>query len=488
MGAFLLSAFTPGNTASPVPVLVRGLSHASHSIRLTSAAGRIQAHGPARSAKHLAALGPRHPLVPRVAPISLQAAAASVAPEPLPGPHCDNSQSRGKHANYQGSSVSVLYDSVFRPSVTVPYLENYVPQALTTWDNWDNAGHTLVLLGMYRNDHKSYLVGFDPDSGRTVGTVMIAPSHLGGMGVLGDWLFAQDDAPRGPHNHHPKVRRYRIEALRAAMQNAIKTGDKVYLATDGPAQAIDAIDFFAVDGDSAYAGNHGDPGAGRMYRYQLTSDGHLQQAEGPWATPPRAQGMVLTPEDFIFSADEGADRGQLAVIRRDAPGHLADPIACMWIPSMPEDMTVHNGNLFLVFESGTTRYAKDHPVNRITHLHTGPLLSLLHLTDPVVLAPGLQVNLPNLPDVSKLPVAAPLAHDLASVPVLGDLGVLVAPTPSAVVTPPPAPDQASQHASDAYESYNTAARNASTPAVAPSSTPTSTPAATDTPAPTTDRF
>jgi hypothetical protein len=306
---------------------------------------------------------------------------------PLPGPRCDDSQARGGHPEYDGLSVSALYDQVFRPGLVVPYLDTYVPQALTTWSNWDTHGHTLILLGMYREHHDSYLVGLNPDTGNAIATVTIAPTHLGGMGIIGDWLFAQDDNPVPHTKSHPTVRRYRIDALRTAMQQGATTARKTHLDTDGAPEPIDAIDFFAVEGDSVYAGNHGAP-HGRMYRYQLTPTGHLHPVEGPWSIPPRAQGMVLTPEDFIFSADEGLGRGKLTVLRRATPEQTKAPIACLWIPAMPEDLTLYNGDLISLYESGTTRYAHDHPIDRITDLHVGSLTALLELTDPVVLPTG----------------------------------------------------------------------------------------------------
>jgi hypothetical protein len=318
-----------------------------------------------------------------VVPTSLEAAPARVIPEAPSGPRCDRSQVRGKHASYEGGSVSALYDEVFRPSITMPYLDTYVPQALTVWDNWDGAGHNLVLLGMYRDGHQSYLVGLDPYSGRAIGTVKIDATHLGGMGILGGWLFAQDNASAATA---PTVRRYRTDALQAAMRIAARTGEKVYLGRDGHAQSIDAIDFFAVDGDSVYAGNHGNPGPGRMFRYQLNAAGRLHRVEGPWVIPPRAQGLVVNPDNFIFSSDDGVDRGRLIVVRRGASGERMDPIACVWMPAMPEDLALYQGYLLAVFESGTTRYAHDNPVNRITHLHIGPFGSLLELLEPVVSA------------------------------------------------------------------------------------------------------
>jgi hypothetical protein len=299
-----------------------------------------------------------------------------------------DSQPRGTHADYDGGSASALYDRIFQPGAPVPHLETHIPQAITTWTDWDGSGDTLLLLGMYSDGNPSYLVGLEPDSGEVVGTVMIDPSHVGGMGFIGSWLFAQDDNPHRGGPYRPAVRRYRIDALRAAMERSAESGDRVYLATDGPPDPIEWIDFFAVEGDSVYAGNHGNPGPGRMWRYRLTPEGHLQQIEGPWWVPARAQGLVLTPQDFVFSSDGGVDRGRLTVIRRGPPDRIADPIACVWIPAMPEDMTVDGGTLFVAFESGAKRYEGEHPVNRITTLHAGSLDELLRFADPAALEPG----------------------------------------------------------------------------------------------------
>ena len=107
---------------------------------------------------------------------SRPAGTGQAAPEPVAGPRCDASQPRGKHADYAGGSVSALYDQVFHPGIALPYLDDYIPQALSTWTDWDGAGHTLLLLGMYRDGHESYLVGLDPDTGRAIGTIVIEPS------------------------------------------------------------------------------------------------------------------------------------------------------------------------------------------------------------------------------------------------------------------------------------------------------------------------
>jgi hypothetical protein len=313
------------------------------------------------------------------------AAAADRAPstgdaKPSHGPRCDNSQFRGDEHAYQGLSVSALYDQLFRPGPAMPNLQNHIPQSLATWHDWDGQGNDLLLLGEYHEHEDSYLVGLDPDSGKLLGTVRVAPSHLGGMAFLGSWLFTGDNP--WPHAGSPTVTRYRTDHLRTAMRAAIDSGDRPYLHSDGPRQDIHATDFMASDGHSMYTGNHGNPIDGVMYRYRLTDDGWLKKVEGAWSVPPRAQGMVMTPDKFIFSSDNGSGRGWLTVVDRARPSHV---VSCIWVPSMPEDIERYNGRLVMAFESGTTQYAHNRPTNRITRLHTAPLAPLLALTDPAAL-------------------------------------------------------------------------------------------------------
>ncbi len=304
--------------------------------------------------------------------------------------------------------------------MAVPYLDSYVPQALEDWTNWDGTGHDLVLLGMYRIGHHSYLIGLDPKSGTPVGTVQVDESHLGGMAFFGDWLFTGDNP--WPKPSSPTVQKYKVSDLRAAMQQAIKTHGQPYLRGDGPRQNIDATDFMTVDGDSLYTGNHGNSGSwgrvpGLMNRYVLNPDGRLKKVEGPWVVPDRAQGLVITPDDFLLSTDNNTGRGALYVIRRAAPAQTKAPVACIWMPAMPEDLTVHDGKVYSVFESGTARFAHDHPVNQIAHLHSGSLEALLGTVDPVALSAEKALGIaPTQPRNPSAPAAPLPTVPLPSIP------------------------------------------------------------------------
>jgi hypothetical protein len=94
---------------------------------------------------------------------------------------------------------------------------------------------------------------------------------------------------------------------------------------------------------------------------------------------------VIAPRDFIFSSDNGPGaRGELNVLRRAAPAELGASIGCIWLPAMPEDLTVWHGRLLLIFEGGAQRYSQDRPANRIDDVHVGSLSALLAVTDPPV--------------------------------------------------------------------------------------------------------
>jgi len=128
-----------------------------------------------------------------------------------------------------------------------------------------------------------------------------------------------------------------------------------------------------------------------MYRYALGADGHLARVEGPWRIPLRAQGLVITPQDFVFSSDNGPGaRGELNVVRRAAPAQLGGSVGCVWLPAMPEDLALWNGRLLLIFEGGAQRYSRDRPANRIDDVHVGALSALLALTDPAAASAGRQ--------------------------------------------------------------------------------------------------
>jgi hypothetical protein len=320
---------------------------------------------------------------PRPRPLlAMTTPAKRILPDPEKGPQCDATQRPGRKARYNGKSVSQLYDKVFRPGPEIPHLDGWIPQGLTVWRDWDGKGNTLVLIGMYRQNAKSFIVGVNPRTGRHVGTVRVKASHLGALGVSGKWLLAQDAAEVG---QQPALRRYTLTKLRAKMQRSAATSTKPYMAQYGKTQKVHGASYMFVEDDNLWIGRYARSINPKMYRYAVDDDGIIHQKDGPWRVPRRTQGVMVTQDHFVFTSSLGGERGRMIVTRRAAPGKLEDPVACLWTPSLPQNMTVYQGRMLTAYESGAARFDKKTTRNKISHLHVGSVEQLIRIADPASL-------------------------------------------------------------------------------------------------------
>lgn len=311
--------------------------------------------------------------------------ATRLLPDAAKGPRCDNSQTpSARKARYNGKSVSRLYDKVFRPGPEMPHLDGWVPQGLTVWRDWDGKGNTLVLLGMYRQGAKSFIVGIDPRTGRHIGTVRVKASHLGALGVTGKWLIAQDAMEAG---QQPAVRRYTLSKLRGKMKRSAATSTKPFMAAHGKTQKVHGASYMFVEGDSLWIGRYARSINPKMYRYKVSRNGLIEQVEGPWRVPRRTQGVAVTQDHFVFTSSLGGKRGRMIVVRRAAPKRIGNAVACLWTPSLPQNVAVYRGRMLTAFESGATRFNNRTTRNKISHLHVGQIESLIRIADPTSLRP-----------------------------------------------------------------------------------------------------
>ncbi|MGQ0847352.1 MAG: hypothetical protein ACT4QF_24805 [Sporichthyaceae bacterium] len=306
---------------------------------------------------------------PAIGPVVGPAIASAVGSAGAKAPRCNAAQRPAKRAPYHGRSASSTYDRLFSPGPRGPHLAGWVPQGLTTWHNWNGRGTSLLLLGMYRDGAPSYLVGIDPRSGRTVGTLRTKPTHFGALGIGGGWLVAQDNVKR---SDGAAVRRYRLSTVRTKMTKAVRTGGKPFLAAHGKPRRVYGASFMASHGGSLWLGRHSQK-PNYMYRYTVAPSGRLKVAEGPWRVPARTQGLLVTERTFVFASTVGVKRGKLVVVKRSAP---AKSLACVWTPSLPQNLTTVGGKVYAAYESGAAKFAKPGTRNRIGNLHTGSLGSL----------------------------------------------------------------------------------------------------------------
>jgi hypothetical protein len=273
---------------------------------------------------------------------------------------------------FYGPAASEIYDNVFRNAFGIPNLPaGYTPQGMTTWPLPN--GSSLLILGEYKKKHDSLLVAIDPSTGQNYGTVKIAEAHLGGIAIVGNWLFAQDK----PNTNHEKVRKYDMNRLARAFLKSHNTGVYPYVGKTGPLQSVYWASFMSSYGGRLYAGHHGINDV-LMYEYSVDSTGTLHKKH-TYESPPLTDGVVVTADRFIFIShtDAPATWGTMTVTGRNA--RLSDGhIRCFAMPNLGEGTVLDHGTVYTVFESGAKG---SHPTaaDLIKYVHAAPYSSLSQL-------------------------------------------------------------------------------------------------------------
>jgi hypothetical protein len=269
---------------------------------------------------------------------------------------------------YDGPSASKVYDARFSASAAIPYLGSYTPQGVGTWWNWSGSKN-LLLVTAYRKGSNSLIIGIDPATNKTVGSVAIAPTHGGGITTVYGWAFVQ-----GSTNG---IRKYRLSDLRAAM----KKSGRPYVKAVGSERKVYGASFLTSYGDSLWAGRFNDKGRDKMYQYKISSSGKLTTINKAWEVPTKTQGLLVTKTHFVFSTSYGRNkRSNLYVVRRGQPDLDKAKAKCFRAPSMSEGITEFGGRAYLVFESGSYLYRSDpKTLNVIPRLHKATISSLTKL-------------------------------------------------------------------------------------------------------------
>lgn len=264
----------------------------------------------------------------------------------------------GSDPFYPGPSASQIYDDRYSRGAAVPYLdEDFTPQGLGHWENWDGSGNDLLLVTAYKSGEHSRIYGIDAGSGDHIGSVDIAEAHVGGIAVVGGWAFV-------PGAGSDRVRKYDLGELRTAMSEAGIPN----LAQTGTSQEVPAASFLGTDGDTLYSGKFNETGRGYMHGYTVASDGTLTRGTR-YEVPKKTQGMTVAGGEFIYSTSYGrTNRSNIYTVDEGATD--IDPSArCYRAPSMSEGVVDHGGRLYVLYESGSSKFTDPGPRNDIRHLH-----------------------------------------------------------------------------------------------------------------------
>jgi hypothetical protein len=303
---------------------------------------------------------------------------------------------------YNGASASRTYDSTFRLGHRIPQgvLDGYVPQGLGTWAGWGGAGRDLLLQSAYNDGtDRAVITGMVPGGGSTRTATLVRPgrkgyvdAHVGGVAVVGSWVFVTGQTVRGL----PTILRFGKRAVRRALATGGRLKAQREMRIDVGTRGF-AASFLAADGSSVWVGTFDSNSRNRMYRLAVGARGGLRRAGGPNAwrqIPMKTQGLAVTRTHFLFSTSWGSqNRSNVYVVRRGKKfldNAYPQDLVCFAAPSMSEGITLSGGQAFLTFESGSYKFRADpcdKPVfegdctrNVVTHLHRAPLDTLVGMT------------------------------------------------------------------------------------------------------------
>jgi hypothetical protein len=280
---------------------------------------------------------------------------------------CESKSSGKPGPFYQGDSASYAYDQRFAGGPTIPGLSTHTPQGVAAWFHWSGPNQNLLVVTAYQDGQRAHLIGIDPANGNEVGTVAIAPSHVGGIAITMGWAFVSGEGN--------VIRKYRLSQLK----NRMTAPGTPYLKQIGTARKVYGADFISSYGDNLYAGRFSQDGREKMYRYKVAADGSLATQAGAYEVPKKTQGLLVTANRFIYSTSYGNDqRSNINVVDGGARTISPGTARCFRAPSMSEGITEYGGKAYLVYESGAAQYVAKHPRNIIPGMHTasiGPLAS-----------------------------------------------------------------------------------------------------------------
>ncbi|MGQ0624873.1 MAG: hypothetical protein ACT4PP_09555 [Sporichthyaceae bacterium] len=277
------------------------------------------------------------------APRSSTSLAAAPAPAPDPRAVCAGP------CEPVAISAHPEFDALFRDGPDVPHLDTHTPQGMSVWPNYDLAGTDLILIGAYRDGAPSYLIGLDPADGRHVGTVQVSESHLGGVAVVGQWLFTTG-------SDTTTVRRYRVLALREAIARSAATGVPAPLEQGGEVQRVVGAHFMTVAAGRLWTGRYSrDPSNSYMAEYAVGAGGLLTRVGPTVMLPVQTQGALVSDAEFVLYS--GLREGRITVLDRAAtPGSLRRVIAA---PAFGQNLARLGDTVVLLFEGASFKFSAD---------------------------------------------------------------------------------------------------------------------------------
>lgn len=281
---------------------------------------------------------------------------AAAASSPAAAIECETAT--GDAPFYPGESASEIYDERYSQGAGVPYLDDgFTPQGLAYWQDWDGSGGDLLLVTAYKSGQDARIYGIEAGSGDHIGSVAVGEAHVGGVAVAGEWAFVSGSGS-------DRVRKYDLGELTDAM----KAGGIPYLEQTGSSQEVPAASFLGSDGTTLYSGKFNENARDVMHAYSVAGDGTITRGT-EYQVPKKTQGMTVAGGKFIYSTSYGrGNRSNIYTVDEGAT-EIEPSAKCYRAPSMSQGVADHDGRLYVLYESGSSKFTDPGPRNDIRHLH-----------------------------------------------------------------------------------------------------------------------
>jgi hypothetical protein len=280
---------------------------------------------------------------------------------------------------YPGDNSSQAYNDPFYASRSIDhYLQDYVPQGLGVWSNWNGGTEDLFLVGLHHrdeNNHWSLIYGISVSTGAFRGAAYLPTgAHMGAVKTYKNWLYIQQNTSM--------LRRYNLSSVRSSFASA-----GTQPLGNGSEQTVSGVSFFDIDRGHLYGGKFNEDERDWMYRYTIGSTGTLSTDTG-WArrqVPKKAQGLLVGKDTYIFSSSSGRNNhSNIYVMRRDYKKNFENTVyRCFEAPVLAEDLVGFGGVTYLNFEGGADYFDGNFPWttadNKIKNLHAASTATLRDL-------------------------------------------------------------------------------------------------------------
>lgn len=234
----------------------------------------------------------------------------------------------------------------------------WVPQGLAYWPERD-----ALVISYYDGEKKqnSRIAVVDRTTGKREKLLSLpTKGHVGGLAMSQGFLWTADGG---------RVTRYAKKVLNAASGTATPV-------KAGKSWPVKASSYLTIAGSSLWVGAFTEAATGTSVAYRYDLSGKQVPGAAPAATistPTRVQGMAVVGGKIVWSRSWGRNnRSRIDVAPAGAP---TQPSRIFTAPNMSEGIVAAQGELHVLYESGSSTYADaSYRVKTIHHGAVGPIL------------------------------------------------------------------------------------------------------------------